>query len=107
MDVFRLCIGQSPAELSTTAARLEWLRNILPEAASKQTDLLLLPELFATGYYIGDQIAARPELADWPTALTIATLAKAHNIAIHYGFAETDGNNTFNSAQCFGPMGCA
>jgi nitrilase len=67
----------------------------------------LLPELFATGYNIGDQIAARAELADWPTALTIATLAKAHNIAIHCGFAETDGNNTFNSAQCFGPMGCA
>ena len=75
-DILRLCVGQSPAELSTTTA-------------------------------IGDQIAARPELADWPTALTIATLAKAHNIAIHYGFAETDGNNTFNSAQCFGPMGCA
>ena len=61
----------------------------------------MLPELFATGYNIGDQIAARPELADWPTALTIATLAKAHNIAIHYGFAETDGNNTFNAAVAF------
>jgi predicted amidohydrolase len=65
----------------------------------------LLPELFATGYNIGDRIAARAELADGPTALTIATLAKAHNIAIHYGFAETDGNNTFNAAQCFGPNG--
>ena len=105
MGVFRLCIGQSPAELSTTAARLEWLRNILPEAASKQTDLLLLPELFATGYYIGDQIAARAEPIDGPTAQTIAALAQAHNIAIHYGFAETDGQNTFNAAQCFGPNG--
>ena len=65
----------------------------------------MLPELFATGYNIGDRIAARAELADGPTALTIATLAKAHNIAIHYGFAETDGNNTFNAAQCFGPNG--
>ena len=103
--ILRLCVGQSPAELSTTTARLEWLKSVLSEAAFKQTDLLLLPELFATGYNIGDQIAARAELADGPTALTIATLAKAHNIAIHYGFAETDGNNTFNAAQCFGPNG--
>ena len=105
MGVFRLCIGQSPAELSTTAARLEWLKHILPQAASKQTDLLLLPELFATGYNIGDQIAARAEPVDGPTAQTIAALAQAHNIAIHYGFAETDGQNTFNAAQCFGPNG--
>jgi len=105
MGVFRLCIGQSPAELSTTAARLEWLKLILPQAASKQTDLLLLPELFATGYNIGDQIAARAEPLDGPTAQTIAALAQAHNIAIHYGFAETDGQNTFNAAQCFGPNG--
>ena len=103
--ILRLCVGQSPVELSTTTARLEWLKSVLSEAAFKQTDLLLLPELFATGYNIGDRIAARAELADGPTALTIATLAKAHNIAIHYGFAETDGNNTFNAAQCFGPNG--
>jgi predicted amidohydrolase len=94
-------------ELSTTAARSEWLRSILPEAASKQTDLLLLPELFATRYHIGDQIAARTEPIDGPTAQTIANPAQAHNIAIHYGFAETDGQNTFNAAQCFGPNGIA
>lgn len=102
---FRLAIGQSPAELPTPQARLEWLRDVLPQVAAKQTDLLLLPELFATGYNIGDQIASRAEPADGPTAQTIATLAKAHRVAIHYGFAEADGEDIFNSAQCFGPDG--
>jgi predicted amidohydrolase len=104
-DAFHLAVGQSPAELATPHARLEWLRSALPKVSAKQTDLLLLPELFATGYNIGDQIAARAERANGPTAQTIAALAKAHGVAIHYGFAETDGANIFNAAQCFGPDG--
>ncbi len=102
---FRLAVGQSPAELATPEARLEWLRGVLPKVASMQTDLLLLPELFATGYNIGDQIAARAEPADGPTAQTIAALSKEHGLAIHYGFAEACGDDLFNAAQCFGPDG--
>ena len=102
---FRLAVGQSPAHLATPHARLEWLRTTLPEVAAKQTDLLLLPELFATGYNIGDQIPARAEPAAGPTAQTIAALAKSHGVAIHYGFAEADGEDIFNAAQCFGPDG--
>lgn len=104
-DTLRLAVGQSPAELATPQARLGWLRDVLPEIAAQQTHLLLLPELFATGYNIGDQIVARAELATGPTAQTIAALAKAHSVAIHYGFAEADGEDIFNAAQCFGPDG--
>lgn len=104
-DTFCLAVGQSPAEIATPEARLEWLRDVLPEVAFKQTDLLLLPELFATGYNIGDQIAARAEPADGPIGQTIAALAKASGVAIHYGFAEAVGEDIFNTAQCFGPDG--
>lgn len=104
-DTFYIAVGQSPADLATHGMRLEWLRAILPEVVAKQTDLLLLPELFATGYNIGDQIKARSEPADGPTAQTIAALAKAHGVAIHYGFAEASGTDIFNAAQCFGPDG--
>ena len=102
---FRLSVGQSPAELATPEARLDWLREALPKAAAQQTDLLLLPELFATGYHIGEQIPARAEPADGPTAQIIAGLAKAHGVAIHYGFVEADGADIYNTAQCFGPDG--
>lgn len=102
---FRLAVGQSPAELATPEARLEWLKGVLPEVAAQQTDLFLLPELFATGYHIGDLIPARAEPADGPTAQIIAGLAKAHGLAIHYGFAEAAGADIYNAAQCFGPDG--
>ena len=102
---FRLAVGQSPAELPTTQDRLDWLSEMLPTVAAESADLLVLPELFATGYYIGDQIPARAEPVDGSIAQTIAALAKAHGIAIQYGFPEADGDMIYNAAQCFGPDG--
>lgn len=102
---FRLAVGQSPAELTNIQDRLNWLAAVLPEVASENADLLLLPELFATGYNIGDQVVARAEPADGPIAQAIASLATAHGIAIHYGFPEIDGETIFNAAQCIGPDG--
>lgn len=102
---FRLAVGQSPAGLPTPQDRLDWLGETLPAVAADGADLLLLPELFASGYNIGDQLAARAETADGPAAQAIAALARAHGVAIHYGFAEADGDAYFNSAQCFGPDG--
>jgi nitrilase len=81
------------------------LRDVLPEIQTAQTDLLLLPELFATGYNIGEQIDSRAEPADGPIAGIIAALAMEYGVAIHYGYAEQDGQRIFNAAQCFGPDG--
>ncbi|MEM9317395.1 MAG: carbon-nitrogen hydrolase family protein [Pseudomonadota bacterium] len=102
---FRLALGQSPAELASTRERLNWLADALPTIAAAQSDLLLLPELFATGYNIGDEIKARAEPSDGPIAREIAALAKAQGVAIHYGFPELDGDVVYNAAQCIGPDG--
>lgn len=102
---FCLAVGQSPAELSLIEDRLQWLGATLPAVAARGADLLLLPELFATGYNIGAQVVTRAQPADGPIAQEIAALAKAHDVAIHYGFPEADGDRIFNAAQCFGPDG--
>lgn len=100
-----LAVGQSPAELPTTQSRLAWLSDTLPDVVARGADLLLLPELFATGYNIGDQVVARAEPADGTTATAIAKLAKVHSVAIHYGYSENDSGTIYNAAQCFGPDG--
>lgn len=102
---FRLAVGQSPAELATTQERLNWLSEAMPVVVAEHADLLVLPELFATGYNIGDQTVALAEPADGPIAQAIAALAKAHGVAIHYGFAELEGEFIYNTAQCIGPDG--
>ncbi|WP_170608565.1 carbon-nitrogen hydrolase family protein [Ruegeria arenilitoris] len=102
---FHLAVGQSPAELSSTEQRLDWLSATLSEVARRGADLLLLPELFATGYNIGVEVEKRAEPADGQIAKEITRLAKSHALAIHYGFPEAAGGMIFNSAQCFGPDG--
>ena len=67
--------------------------------------MLVLPELFACGYNIGDDVKLLAELADGPIARQISALARRFNLTIHYGFAERDGDNLYNAAQIFGPDG--
>ena len=98
-------MAQSPAELDTPAKRLTWLRDVLPEIAASGADLVLLPELFACGYNIGDAVQDRAEATDGPTAGAIAGMARQHGIAIHYGFSERADGRFYNAALCIGPDG--
>lgn len=103
--MFRLCVAQSPAELDTVAARLEWLRAALPGIVTQGADLVLLPELFACGYHIGAAVENRAEARDGATAHAMLVMAQSFGVALHYGFAERDGGDLYNSAQCACPDG--
>ncbi len=102
---FHLAIAQAPAHLDGTAARLDWLRATLERRAAPQADLLLLPELFATGYNIGDAVAARAEPVDGPIFAAMAGMARRFGIALHYGFAEREADLVFNASVCVAPDG--
>lgn len=103
--LFRLAVAQTPGQLAGTEARLEWLATLLSQLQDRAVDLLLLPELFLTGYNIGALIYERAEPADGPAAAWIAELARRSGIAVHYGYAERAGDVVFNATQCFGPDG--
>ena len=103
--LFRLAVAQAPASLEAPARRLEWLNATLPEISASGADLVLLPELFACGYNIGDDVQAHAETCDGPTFLAIAEMARAHGVAIHYGFAERAAQALYNSAICVSPSG--
>ena len=100
-----ITVAQSPADLNGPRVRLAWLRDCLSRLEGQQTDLLVLPELFLTGYNIGSRVSDWAETADGPSARAIAEFARAHRVAIHYGFAEREGGRLFNSASCIGKDG--
>ncbi|KIC20427.1 carbon-nitrogen hydrolase family protein [Leisingera sp. ANG-Vp] len=104
-DSLNIAVAQSPADLEGPQARLTWLRDCLSRLDGQQTDLLALPELFLTGYNIGSRVAEWAETADGPSAQEIAALARAHRVAIHYGFAEQRNGRFYNSASCIGKDG--
>ena len=99
-DSLNIVVAQSPADLVGPQARLDWLRGCLAQLDGQEVDLLLLPELFLTGYNIGDRVKDWAEPLDGPSAKVIADLAFRHNIAIHYGYAERAGAQTYNAAAC-------
>ena len=102
-ETLTLAVAQSPGELTSPDERLDWLAEQC--ARLNHVDLLLLPELFLTGYNIGDQVKAWAEPADGKSFQNIAALAQRHGITIHYGYAEKANGHLYNAAQAISPDG--
>jgi len=84
------------------------LNRVLADLADREFDLLVLPELFATGYLFADAAEAA-RLADPAGAgLTfrrLKELAASKDAVIVYGFPETKGERLYNSALALLPDG--
>ncbi len=105
MECLNIVVAQNPAELDGPQARFEWLAKQLQDNHAWAADLLVLPELFLTGYNIGANVERWNEAKDGPFAQKISALCKTHDIAIHYGYAEICNGKTYNSTNCFGALG--
>ena len=105
MGNLSLSIVQSPAALAGKAERLNWLQGQFEMDDLAGSDLVVLPELFQSGYNVGPQLTADAEPSDGPFAKEIAKLCEKHNLAIHYGFPEASEGALFNSSQTIGPKG--
>ena len=100
-----VAVIQSPAELNGPQARLSWLTRALDVQANQHTDLVILPELFQSGYNIGGKVADHAEPSNGPFAKAVASLAEKHGTAILYGYSERQGDVLYNSAQCIDKTG--
>jgi predicted amidohydrolase len=93
------CRDESPAE---RLARLD--RKL--EAAGGELDLVVCPELFLSGYNVGDRIRQLAEPQGGPFAQAAATLAGKHRTALIYGYPERAGASIYNAAACINRDGC-
>lgn len=97
--------AQSPGDLVGPDQRLAWLSDQLGTGVGRGADLLVLPELFLTGYNAGASLLNWGEGRHGPYGQRIAALAKQYGLAIHYSYAEKDAGQLFNAAACYGPQG--
>ena len=83
------------------------LRRAASEAAGLGARLLVLPELFLTGYNIGsDALHAQAEAVDGPAASQAAAIAREAGLALLYGYPERGADGRlYNSALLLGPDG--
>ncbi|AKJ14426.1 carbon-nitrogen hydrolase [Streptomyces incarnatus] len=95
----RTALLQSSGRPGSIAENLKVLDEAAGRAAAAGAALLAAPEMYLTGYAIGDDIARLADPADGACADAIAETAGRHGIAIAYGYPERDGATVYNSAQ--------
>ena len=98
----RVSIFQSDTAGLTPDQRVERLAEA---ARTAETDLILCPELFLSGYAAGAPVTALTEAADGPYAGQIAEIARETATAVAYGYPETAEGVRYNAAQCFDSRG--
>ncbi|MFI1886439.1 carbon-nitrogen hydrolase family protein [Streptomyces jumonjinensis] len=109
MPSLRTTLLQSSGRPGSVAGNLAALDEAAARASAAGAGLLVTPEMFLTGYAIGDRVPELAEAADGPAAGAVAEIAVRHGLAIVYGYPERDtadgGERIFNSAQLIGPGG--
>ncbi len=101
----RLTIIQSNPRLGAVETNLAAVQSAIKEAAF---DLLVLPELFATGYYFHDRAQVQQlsePVPSGPTTRFLIELAAAKEAFICGGLVERDSDCLYNSAVLVGPEG--
>ena len=95
----RVALYQCPPLPLDVAGNLKRLHQLAQEATD--ADLLVLPEMFLTGYNIGvEAVGALAETRDGPAAQSIAALAKNSGVAILYGYPERGADGQiYNAVQ--------
>ncbi|MFJ5644234.1 carbon-nitrogen hydrolase family protein [Streptomyces sp. NPDC093223] len=95
----RTALLQSSGRPGSTVENLKALDDAAGRAAAEGAALLVAPEMFLTGYAIGDDVARLAEPADGECADAIAELAHRHGVAVAYGYPERAAGVVHNSAQ--------
>ncbi|MFH8801498.1 carbon-nitrogen hydrolase family protein [Streptomyces sp. NPDC017936] len=95
----RTALLQSSGRPGSVAENLKVLDEAAGRAAAAGAGLLVAPEMFLTGYAIGDDIARLAETADGDSADAVAEIASRHGLAVAYGYPERSREAVFNSAQ--------
>jgi predicted amidohydrolase len=101
----RTALLQSSGRPGSVEENLRVLDEAAGRAAAAGAGLLAAPEMFLTGYAIGDGVARLAEPADGPAAEAVGRIAARHRIGVVYGYPERSGDTVFNSAQLIGPSG--
>ncbi|WLH68036.1 carbon-nitrogen hydrolase family protein [Pseudomonas sp. FP2309] len=101
----RVALYQCPPLPLDVAANLKRLHQLAHEATD--ADVLVLPEMFLTGYNIGaEAVGALAEAQDGESAHTIAEIARTAGVAIVYGYPErADDGQIYNAVQLIDAQG--
>lgn len=101
----KIAVCQEISPAGDVAGALDRIRHqALATAAGLQgAGLVIFPEMFLTGYNIGDAVFSLAEPPDGPSAAAVETIARDSGVSVLYGYPERSGNLIFNSARLVHP----
>jgi 5-aminopentanamidase len=99
MTSLRAAIYQYECRDESPAQRLQRIDQTLA-AHGSELDLVICPELFLSGYNVGDRIRHLAEPQGGPFAQAVAALASKRRVALIYGYPEQAGDVIYNAAVC-------
>ena len=91
-------VYQDHSAFCDKAANIARIGSVCASAAELGVDISVFPELFTTGYNLGDRVRDLAEPIDGPTVTTLRQIAIRTGVAIVTGFAESVGDKVYNSA---------
>jgi predicted amidohydrolase len=102
------CHELAPA-IGDLKANLSLIREAIVGAADAGVQLLILPELATSGYYLRDHTEARassisaqhPVFAEWAGLLASAPVPGGMTLVVGFAETESDGNSNSNSGPIF------
>ena len=93
-----LALWQQPGLLGEPDAMVDRLSALLDSGAVAGVDLLLLPEVWTTGYMDPAAITEGGDQAGSPLLTRMAALAAKHGLALAFGFPEDAAPKRYNTA---------
>lgn len=103
-QVLRAAIYQYRCRAESPLERLARLDEALREADG-ELDLVICPELFLSGYNVGEQVRRLAEPRTGAFAKAASALAQKRRTALLYGYPELDDGAVYNAALCVGADG--
>lgn len=99
-----ISLGQMNVKLGRAADNLATAERLIAEAARRQSQLVILPELWSSGYDLENAAAQADEL-DQGLFAKLSELAARHRIAIVGSILERRGESVANSAPYYSADG--
>lgn len=103
--VVKILSYQGTPVLGDIRQNLESIRSTAIAAQQLDVDVIVFPELYVTGYNIGDKLIELAQPLDGQICSDLTDIALEFSVSIVCGFPETDGNQLFNSAVAIDKQG--
>lgn len=95
----KLGIYQCPSAFLDVQKNLDLMDRVAQSASLQDADMVIFPELFLTGYNIGDEAGALSESVDGPSAQRVSAIAAEYKVSLLYGYIERANGVLYNSAR--------